>query len=234
MALPDVVAQEAWLDARRALLAKEKDLTRARDALSAERRRLPMVPVRKEYRFVGPDGEVGLLDLFGGRRQLVVQHFMFDPAWDEGCSSCTAAADEVSDGLLAHLAARETSFAMVSRAPLAKLERWKAQRGWSMPWVSSGGSDFNADFQATVGEGGSPTYNFAPYDGEPYELPGYSFFLRDGDELFHTNSIYARGTEALGGSYGWLDMTALGRQEAWEEPKGRAGAGRAARPDFAP
>ena len=232
MALPEIVSRDEWTAARVALLEREKRLTRERDALSADRRRLPMVRVEADYRFTGADGEVRLVDLFADRSQLVVQHFMFDPAWEEGCSSCTAAADEVSAGLLAHLAARDTSFVMVSRAPLPKLERWKAQRGWELPWVSSEGSAFNADFQASAGGDGSPTYNFRPYEDEPYELPGYSFFLRVGDDVFHTNSIYARGTEALGGSYYWLDMTALGRQEEWEEPKGRADAPRGAVPDF--
>src|SRR4249919_157661 len=140
MSLPDVVSREEWLEARKALLAREKEMTRAIDALNADRRRLPMVLVDKDYRFQGPDGEVGLLDLFEGRRQLFLQHFMFDPGWEDGCPSCTAAADEVSDGLLRHLAARDTSFAVVSRAPLDKLERYQAKRGWTFPWYSSSGS----------------------------------------------------------------------------------------------
>src|SRR4029079_18415175 len=140
MTLPDVVDRETWRAGRIALLAEEEAMTRARDALNTTLRELPMVRVDEDYRFDGPAGEVGLLDLFEGRRQLIVQHFMFDPSWEDGCPSCTAGADEVSPGLLAHLAARETTFAVVSRAPLAKIERYKAKRGWTVPWYSSAGS----------------------------------------------------------------------------------------------
>jgi predicted dithiol-disulfide oxidoreductase (DUF899 family) len=244
MSLPEVVSHEEWQAARKQLLAEEKALTRARDDLNRKRRELPMVRVDKDYRFQGPRGEVGLLDLFEGRRQLFLQHFMFDPSWEDGCPSCTAGADEVSDGLLRHLATRDTSFAVVSRAPLDKIERYKAKRGWTFPWYSSFGSDFNYDFQATVDASVAPLeYNFRGaaeleatgagwmLEGS-WEQPGYSVFLRDGDAVFHTNSVYARGTESLGGSYYWLDMTALGRQEDWEEPKGRADDARVGRPDF--
>ena len=175
------------------------------------------------------------LDLFDGRRQLIVQHFMFDPSWDDGCPSCTAAADEISDGLLAHLHARETTFVVISRAPLEKLERLQGpQRGWTFPWYSSYGSAFNYDFHVTIDASVAPVmFNFRTLDeleahglgwlGEgSSEQPGYSTFLRDGDEIFHTYSMFARGTEQLGGSYAFLDTTALGRQEDWEEPKGRA------------
>src|SRR5436305_12040355 len=130
MSLPLVVSRNEWLVARKALLAKEKELTHRRDALSAERRRLPMVEIKKEYVFDGPDGKASLLDLFEGRRQLIVGHFMFDPRWDDGCPSCTAGADEMSNGHLEHLHARDTTFAYVSRAPLAKIEAYKARRGW--------------------------------------------------------------------------------------------------------
>src|SRR4051812_26274159 len=145
MALPDIATREEWLAARTELLAREKEQTRARDALNADRRRLPMVEVVKPYVFRGPQGEATLLDLFEGRRQLIVGHFMFDPDWDEGCSSCSAGCDEVSDGLLEHLHVRDTTLAYVSRAPLEKLERWKAHKGWTFPWYSSYGSDFNYD-----------------------------------------------------------------------------------------
>src|SRR6476646_793396 len=150
MTLPNIATRDEWLAARTALLAKEKEMTRARDALNAERRRLPMVEITKDYRFQGPDGEVGLLDLFEGRPQLIVYHFMFDPSWDEGCPSCTAGTDEISKGFLDHLHTRGTTYAIVSRAPLAKLERWKAQRGWDLPWYSSDDSDFNYDFGVTL------------------------------------------------------------------------------------
>ena len=243
MSLPKVVSHEQWLAAREALLAKEKELTRARDALVAERRRLPMVEVDKDYRFEGPDGEVALIDLFEGRRQLIVGHFMFDPAWEDGCTSCSAGADEMSAGHLEHLHARDTTFAYVSRAPYPKIAAYKQRRGWTFPWYSSFGSDFNYDFDATV----DPTVKPAVYNyrtaaehrarGMGFELegefPGRSSFLRDGDRVFHTYSVYARGLETMGGSYYLLDETALGRQEDWEEPKGRAASARGPQPDFA-
>ena len=244
MTLPKIATRDEWLAARKKLLAEEKELTRTRDALNTTRRKLPMVRVEKEYRFEGPDGTVTLLDLFEGRRQLIVQHFMFDPTWDEGCPSCTAAADEMSDGLRRHLGARDTTFAVISRAPLDKIERYKATRGWTFPWYSSNGSDFNYDFHVTLDPKVAPVeWNFRTMD-ELRELgmgwmeegsteqPGYSTFLRDGDDVFHTYSTYARGTEQLGGSYYFLDMTALGRQEDWEEPKGRADDPHANVPNF--
>ncbi|PRY42251.1 DUF899 domain-containing protein [Umezawaea tangerina] len=234
MSLPKVVSREEWLVARKELLAKEKAATRARDALNTERRELPMVRIDKEYEFDGPSGKVSLLDLFEGRHQLVLGHFMFDPAWDEGCSSCSAGADEVSDGLVRHLNTRDTSLAFVSRAPLAKIEAYKAKKGWTFPWYSSFGSDFNYDFHVTLDPAVLPTeYNYSPVDQtEPGEAPGQSIFLRDGDEVFHTYSSYARGAEATGGSYYYLDLTPLGRQEDWEEPKGRTSNARDATPNF--
>jgi len=234
MGLPQVVSREEWLAARTALLAREKELTRARDALNADRRRLPMVRVDKAYRFEGPAGTVSLLDLFEGRRQLIVRHFMFDPGWDDGCPSCTAGADEVSDGLLEHLHTRDTTFVVVSRAPSAKIEAYKARRGWTFPWYSSHGSDFNYDFGVSLDSSvAPPVYNYRTVEAdEPFEAPGQSCFLRDGDAVFHTYSNYARGAEMTGGSYYYLDLTALGRQEDWEEPKGRATDSRGAVPDF--
>jgi predicted dithiol-disulfide oxidoreductase (DUF899 family) len=241
MSLPQIVSREEWLEARTALLEQEKELTRRRDALSAARRELPMVEITKDYRFTGPQGEVGLGDLFEGRRQLLVYHFMFGPDWEEGCPSCTAATDELSRGFLEHLHVRDTTFALVSRAPLEKLERWKAQRGWDhLPWYSSAGSDFNYDFAVTVDKTqGARDYNYRDvaddpdWEGQPYEMPGRSAFLRVEDRVFHTYSQYARGLESTGGSYYFLDLTALGRQEEWEEPKGRSESARAAMPDFA-
>jgi predicted dithiol-disulfide oxidoreductase (DUF899 family) len=156
MTLPKVVSRNQWLEARQELLAKEKELTRRRDALNVERRELPMVRIDKDYTFRGPDGEAGLVDLFEGRLQLIVGHFMFDPEWKDGCPSCTAGADEVSDGLLEHLRTRDTSFAYVSRAPLEKLERYKAKKGWTVPWYSSFGSDFNYDFGVTLDDSVAP------------------------------------------------------------------------------
>jgi predicted dithiol-disulfide oxidoreductase (DUF899 family) len=244
--LPDVVTRADWLVARTRLLEQEKELTRRRDALNAERRRMPMVRIDKEYVFEGPDGPAGLLDLFEGHRQLIVRHFMFDPRWEDGCPSCSAGADEMSPGLLEHLHTRDTTLAYVSRAPLAKIERYKARKGWTFPWYSSDGSDFNYDFHVTLDESVTPfEYNFRTAEeyrrlgqaefvdsDQPFEMPGTSFFLRDGDTVFHTNSTYARGAEMTGGSYYFLDLTALGRQEDWEEPKGRADFARGATPNF--
>jgi predicted dithiol-disulfide oxidoreductase (DUF899 family) len=230
MSLPQVVSRDEWLVARKELLAKEKAATRARDALNAERRRLPMVEIEKDYVFEGPDGKASLLDLFEGRRQLIVDHFMFDPSWDDGCPSCSGRVDQY--GNLAHLHARDTTMAVVSRAPLAKIQPFKARKGWTFPWYSSYGSDFNYDFHVTLDEAVAPVeYNYrnkselvasgAPPDLRG-ELHGTSVFLRDGDRVFHTYSTYGRGTEQVGGTHYYLDMTALGRQEDWEEPRGRS------------
>jgi predicted dithiol-disulfide oxidoreductase (DUF899 family) len=247
MSLPQIVSREEWLSARKELLAKEKAATRARDALNAERRGLPMVEVEKEYVFEGPEGNVGLIDLFDGRRQLILGHFMFNPSWVDGCPSCSAGADEISKGLLEHLHVRDTTLVQVSRAPLAKIEDYKARKGWTFPWYSSYGSDFNYDFHVTMDESVAPAvYNYRTkaeheqagtgyyFEGEqPIEEPGTSFFLRDGDRVFHTYSSFGRGAEMTGGSYYFLDLTALGRQEDWEEPKRRVASARAAMPDFA-
>ena len=246
MALPRIATRENWLAAREELLAKEKELTRQRDALNTERRNLPMVEVEKDYTFDGPSGRVRLIDMFEGRSQLIIYHFMFDPEWEDGCPSCTAGTDEISAGFLDHLHTRDTSYAMVSRAPLAKLERWKAKKGWDLPWYSSYGTDFNYDFGVTIDESvGSAQYNFrtkADFEAmgsdffesdHPFEMPGRSCFLRVDDRVFHTYSQYARGLESSGGSYYFLDLTALGRQEEWEEPKGRSESVRSATPDFA-
>jgi predicted dithiol-disulfide oxidoreductase (DUF899 family) len=245
MTLPNVVSQDQWHAARIDLLKEEKELTHARDRLSTKRRELPMVRVEKDYVFTDMSGEHGLADLFEGERQLIVQHFMFDPSWDEGCPSCTAGSDEISAGLLRHLRARQTNLVVVSRAPIEKLERYKATRGWTFPWYSSFGSDFNYDFHVSLDATVAPIeWNYRTADElvangmewiteDATEQPGYSVFLRVGDDIFHTYSTYARGTEQLGGSYYFLDMTALGRQEEWEEPKGRAESARAAQPDFA-
>lgn len=244
MSLPRVVSREEWLVARKELLSEEKAMTRARDALNTKRRELPMVRIEKSYVFDGPSGEARLDDLFDGRSQLVIQHFMFDPTWDEGCPSCSGAADEISVGLLQHLHARDTSFVVVSRAPHEKIERYKISKGWTFPWYSSFGSEFNYDFNVTIDASVVPVmWNYRTIEeleqismgwlGEgSSEQPGYSMFLRDGDAIFHTYSMYARGAEMLGGSYYFLDLTALGRQEEWEEPKGRVASARAAIPDF--
>lgn len=246
MTLPRIATRREWLAARKELLVREKELTRTRDALNAARRRLPMVEIAKDYVFDGPDGGSTLLDLFDGHAQLIVGHFMFDPSWDDGCPSCSAGADEVSDGLLAHLHTRNTRLVFVSRAPLDRIEDYRRRKGWTFPWYSSNRSDFNHDFHVTIDESVAPVeYNYrtaaehraagtAHYlDGEqPFEQPGTSCFLRDGDRVFHTYSMYARGAEQTGGSYYFLDLTALGRQEDWEEPKDRTPDARAGLPDF--
>ncbi len=246
-ALPRIASRDEWLAARRDLLGKEKALTKQRDALNVERRELPMVEVTKHYELEGPDGARSLRDLFEDRLQLIVYDFMFHPDWDQGCPSCTAGVDEVSDGFLAHLATRDTTYALVSRAPLEKLEAYKAERGWTLPWYSTNDGDFTYDFGTTVDASrGYDSYNFRTLDEyaamgqesmrdseQPYDMPGQLCFLRVDDRVFHTYSVFARGLEALGGSYYFLDNTALGRQEDWEEPKGRSESLRGNTPDFA-
>ncbi len=246
MSLPKIATREEWVAARKDLLAKEKEQTKLRDALNTERRNLPMVEVAKDYVFDGRGGQVRLVDMFEGRRQLIIYHFMFDPSWEDGCPSCSAGTDELSPGFFEHLHTRDTSYAMVSRAPLAKLERWKAKKGWDLPWFSSFGTDFNYDFGVTIDESVTTgRYNFrtkAEFEAtgldffdsdQPFEMPGRSCFLQVEGKVFHTYTQYARGLESTGGSYYFLDLTALGRQEEWEEPQGRSESARSATPDFA-
>lgn len=234
MSLPEIVDHDTWYAQSKVLLAREKELSREIDQLNAERRRLPMVRVGKDYRLSGPGGDVGLVDLFGEHNQLIVQHFMFDPSWEDGCSSCSAMADSAAQpGTLAQLDSRGTAFAAVSRAPLATLQAYQAKRGWSFPWYSSSGSDFNFDFHVSFDpDVASPHYNFrdaselaeAGMDWlETYrgEQPGISCFLRDGVDVFRTYSTYARGLEVMMPAYQLLDRTPLGRQERWEQPSGR-------------
>lgn len=211
MSLPEIVSRAQWRAARGELLVKEKAATRARDALNTERRGLPMVEIDTEYVFEGGDGKATLLDLFEDRAQLVVHHFMFAPDWDAGCRSCSGFLDQI--GHLAHLKARRTTFAAVSRAPYTRILPFKARMGWTVPWYSSYGSEFNHDFDVTL-----------EHEGELVERPGISCFLRDRDRVFHTYSTYERGLDGLGSTTSLLDLTALGRQEAWEEPEGRASA----------
>ncbi len=204
MELPPIVSPQQWRDAREALLVEEKNLTRARDALVAKRRRMPMMAVDKDYRFDGPDGPASLLDLFDGRRQLIVYRFFFEPGvadWPEnGCSGCSMVADQVAHP--AHLNARDTSLAFVSRAPQADIARWKARMGWELiPWYTLT-DDFDADFGVD-------------------EWHGTNAFLRDGDRILRTYFIDQRGDEAMGSTWSYLDITALGRQEEWEDsPEG--------------
>jgi predicted dithiol-disulfide oxidoreductase (DUF899 family) len=206
--LPPVVSREEWQAARDRLLAKEKEATRQRDALAAERRRLPAVEIEKDYVFEGPDGEARLVDLFEGRRQLLLYHFMFGPNQDEGCNGCAMFVDNL--GHPAHLHARDTSLVLVSRASIDRIEPFKARMGWTLPWYSSHGSDFNVDFGVSPEEPRVGEYQ----DGETF---GLSAFLRDGDRVFHTYFTTNRGVEALGTNWTLLDVTPLGRQETWED-----------------
>jgi predicted dithiol-disulfide oxidoreductase (DUF899 family) len=220
IAHPPIAAYDEWLAARKELLDREKELTRARDALGAARRRLPMVRVEKDYTFVGPDGEVGFPALFEGRRQLIVYHFMFDPRWDAGCPGCTGFVGDLGD--LSGLHERDTTFALVSRAPYAKLAAYRERRGWGVPWYSSHGSDFNYDFHVTFDESvAPPEYNYRPMtipaDEQPSEGHGLSVFFRLDDAVYHTYSSYARGVERLNDAYSLLDITPYGRQEDWED-----------------
>jgi predicted dithiol-disulfide oxidoreductase (DUF899 family) len=227
---PPVATREQWLAARRLLLDQEKMLTREYDRINAQRRRLPMVKLEKAYQFQTPDGEKSLLELFEGQRQLVIYHFMFDPEWDKGCPGCTSFVDSLGD--ISGLKKRNTTFALVSRAPLSKLEKYKSERGWTVPWYSSFGSDFNYDFDVSHDETIAPiSYNFEPKEvvearrGGPGSVKGEDhglsvFFELDGT-VYHTNSTYARGVEMLADGYALLDQTPYGRQEDFEDsPEG--------------
>jgi predicted dithiol-disulfide oxidoreductase (DUF899 family) len=212
-----IVNRDEWLAARRELLIKEKALTRARDALSAERRNLPMVKVEKAYGFDTPGGPRILAELFDGRSQLVIYHFMMGPAWEEGCPSCSMLADHL-DGSRVHLIQRDVTLVVVSRAPLAKIEAFKRRMGWTFPWVSSYGSDFNRDYHVSFTPeevaSGRMYYNFQEGSFPSDEAPGVSVFFRnDSGEVFHTYSTYARGAESLLGVYNLLDLVPKGRDE---------------------
>jgi predicted dithiol-disulfide oxidoreductase (DUF899 family) len=208
MNLPRVVSAEEWQAARDTLLAKEKEATHARDALAAERRRLPRVHIEKDYVFNGAEGEASLRDLFEDRTQLLLYHFMFGPNQNAGCDGCSMFVDQI--GHLAHLHARGTSFALVSRAPIARIEAYRDRMGWAIPWYSSFESDFNVDFDV-----GPETPQEGVYqDGESF---GLSVFIRDGDDVFRTYFTTQRGVEALGSVWTFLDLTPLGRQEEWED-----------------
>jgi predicted dithiol-disulfide oxidoreductase (DUF899 family) len=203
MKMPPIVSPEEWEAAREELLVKEKELTRARDALAAERRRMPRMAVEKDYRFDGPRGTVSLLDLFEGRRQLIVYRFFFDPGMkrypDAGCVGCSFGADQVAH--LAHLNARDTTLAYVSRAAQPNIERYRARMGWQVPWYTLT-DDFDADFGVD-------------------EWHGTNAFFREGDRIFRTYFVNSRGDEAMGSTWSYLDLTALGRQEEWEDsPEG--------------
>jgi predicted dithiol-disulfide oxidoreductase (DUF899 family) len=236
---PRVASRAEWLEARKAFLVQEKELTRARDRLNADRRRLPMVEVDQPYVFEGPQGKQRFVELFEGRDQLIVYHFMWlwdgDQPKESGCRNCSAWADNIAHGHLTQLHACNTTLAFISRAPFAKISAFKQRMGWQVPWYSSHGNRFNYDYHVTLDESVTPVeYNYrtraeheragtAYYlDGkQPFDLHGMSCFLRKGDTVYHTYSSYGRGPEHVGGTYYFLDLTALGRQQDWEEPKGR-------------
>ena len=219
MADNPVVSREEWLAARMAHLKNEKALTRLRDLVTEERRRLPWVKVEKDYRFTAPDGEKTLAELFGGNNQLIVQHFMFGPDWEAGCPSCSLCADH-AEGALVHLQNHDASYVRVSRAPIDRLQAYQRRMGWQAPWVSSLGSDFNFDFGVSFTEEelhGEVTYNYTTLDGADLgieEMPGHSVFAMGEDgTVFHTYSSYARGNEEVIGAFVYFDMTPKGRNE---------------------
>lgn len=227
-----VVDRDAWRAARIAFLAKEKAVTHARAALAEERRALPCVGVEKPYAFETPDGTRTLRELIGDRAQLLVYHFMFAPTWEAGCKSCSLVAESF-DHLVAHLGAQGTAFVAVSRAPLAKLLAYRERLGWSFPWVSSGPSDFNFDLQVSFTEEdvrtGRAQYNYRPLITPQTDLPGFSTFLPDGEDVLHAYSTFGRGVEALMNVYSLLDLTPRGRQEegrgmAWVRRRDEYGA----------
>ncbi len=215
--LSRVASRAEWLAARKDLLLREKKLTRERDALNAERRKLPMVKIEKAYFFDASDGRKSLADLFAGRSQLIINHFMLGPGWKEGCVGCSFQADHI-DGALVHLEHHDVSLVVVSRAPLHQLEAFKRRMGWRFEWVSSYGSDFNHDFHVSFPEEdiakGRVYYNYEMREFQSEELPGLSVFYQDtAGGIFHTYSSYARGAEELLGTYMWLDLTPKGRNE---------------------
>jgi predicted dithiol-disulfide oxidoreductase (DUF899 family) len=221
-----VVSREQWIEARKAHMAHEKEFTHARDRLAEERRALPWVKVDKDYVFDGPNGRAKLADLFKGRPQLVVQHFMFAPDWDAGCKSCSFWADNFERNVV-HLAARDVTMIAVSRAPLAKLDAFRQRLGWTFKWVSSAGSDFNFDYGVSFPQeerwGDKIYYNYAWIDSGMSELPGISVFHRDaGGAIFHTYSCYARGLDMMNTAYHYLDLVPKGRDEAEQRPNSMA------------
>ena len=211
-----VVSQGEWLTARKALLAKEKQFTRQRDALSKQRRDLPWVKVDKNYVFDGPDGKERLAELFGARSQLVVYHFMLGPGWEQGCPSCSYLADHF-DGMTVHLAHRDVTFVVVSRAPYEQIAAFQKRMGWKFKWVSSYGNDFNRDFHVSFTPeekaSGKVEYNYEMTEFPSEEAPGLSAFIKQNGAVFHTYSSYARGLDILVGAYNFLDMAPKGRDE---------------------
>ena len=212
-----VVSRDEWVAERKTLLAHEKELTRLRDQIARERRALPWVRIDKTYVFDGPEGRRTLAELFDGRRQLLVQHFMLAPGWEQGCKSCSFMADH-SDGMNVHLAHRDVTFVAISRAPLAEIERFRRRMGWQFKWVSSHGTDFNRDFGVTFTPEevakGELYYNYGDVAPRIEEWPGVSVFYKDdAGDVFHTYSTYGRGVEVMMGTYNMLDLTPKGRDE---------------------
>jgi predicted dithiol-disulfide oxidoreductase (DUF899 family) len=212
-----VVSRDRWIAERKTLLAREKELTRLRDQIACERRALPWVRIDKNYVFDAPEGQRTLGELFEGRRQLLVQHFMFAPGWEEGCKSCSFMADHI-DGMNVHLAHRDVTFVAISRATLAEIERFRRRMGWQFKWVSSFGTDFNRDFGVTFTPEevakGKLNYNYGEWPFASEEWPGISVFYKDdAGEVFHTYSTYGRGVEVMMGTYALLDLTPKGRDE---------------------
>ena len=212
-----VISREEWLDARRGLLAKEKEFTRLRDQLSQARRELPWVKIEKDYLFDGPNGKETRSELFEGRSQLIIYHFMYGPDWEEGCPSCSFWADNFN-GIGIHLNHRDITLIAVSRAPLDQLEAYKARMGWSFKWVSSLGNDFNFDYQVSFTpdqlEKGEMIYNYRPGGFSGEEAPGISvFYKNEQGEVFHTYSCYSRGLDMLNGAYHYMDLAPKGRDE---------------------
>ena len=212
----EVVSEAEWLVARKDLLTREKEFARQRDALSTARRQLPMVKIDKNYVFEGPDGKETLADLFDGRSQLIVYHFMLGPDWEEGCKSCSYLADHF-DGANWHLPHRDVTFVVISRAPLSKLESYKKRMGWRFKWLSSHGNDFNFDYHVSFTKEDEKKnkvyYNYSEGEFVSDELPGLSVFYKEKGDVFHTYSTYARGLDMLVGTYQFLDLTPLGRRE---------------------
>ena len=212
-----IVSHEEWLKARKAFLEKEKAFTKAREDLARERRELPWERVEKSYTFDALEGRVTLADLFGKHGQLIVQHFMFGPDWNEGCPSCSFWSDNYN-GIDGHLAARDTAFVLVSRGPLDRLEAYKKRLGWTFRWVSSAGSDFNFDFGVSFVKGSDaagPNYNYGSMKVGGEEMPGISAFRRGDDgAIYHTYSTYGRGLDTINGTYQLLDLTSKGRDES--------------------
>ena len=212
-----IVSRDEWLAARKALLAKEKEFTKARDALSAARRDMPWVKVTKKYVFDGPAGQESLADLFGAHSQLMIYHFMLGPGWVQGCPSCSFLADHF-DGANIHLAQRDVSLVVVSRAPYAEIEAYKRRMGWKFKWVSSHGTDFNSDFHVSFTPEekarGKVEYNYALTEFPSEEAPGLSAFIKQDGTVYHTYSTYARGLDILLGAYNFLDMAPKGRDES--------------------